>query len=140
LIAKTASLHARTVHLHAQCTDVFERSRDPLWLPRHRRAGIGSPSRSIAGASDGGSVDSIHGKVIRGLLPRERPLRAWVGWGNGRGCDSCGLMISATDIEHEFDFASGRTIRFHEACMVAWWRATRAVFPNGHRPLRPTDN
>jgi hypothetical protein len=47
---------------------------------------------------------------------------------NGRPCDACGNAITLTAVEHEFGFADGRTVRFHDACSETWRRAI-----SGHR-------
>jgi hypothetical protein len=46
----------------------------------------------------------------------------WAGFGNGRPCDGCGEAILGADVEHEYDFESGPTLRFHAACGLLWLR------------------
>jgi hypothetical protein len=89
----------------------------------------------VAGASDGGVPDIIREKMNRGVLPAERPLKLWVGRGNGRACDACGLRIGSTQMKHEFDFANGRTVRFHEACTAMWRRVAISEAERDRHPL-----
>jgi hypothetical protein len=64
----------------------------------------------------------IADKVLRRVLPSDRPLRSWVACGNGRSCDGCGKPITTTEVRLELP---GDTIlRLHIACEGFWRSAT----------------
>ena len=66
----------------------------------------------------------IPDKVARGLLPTLKPLKVFAGLGNSRPCDGCGRSIAPTEVEFEFDFANGPTVRLHKDCSAIWHAAT----------------
>jgi hypothetical protein len=66
----------------------------------------------------------IADKLKRDLLPKDKHVASWAGFGKGRLCDGCDESILGADVEDEFDFPDGRTIRFHAACAVLWRRMT----------------
>jgi len=134
LKAETTSLQVRTAGLQAELAATLERSRDLVWAAHRRRCGDGVEAVVVAGASDAGVQDVISDKISRGLLPTERPLKLWVGRGNGRACDGCGLRIGPTHMEHEFDFPNGRTVRFHDDCTAVWRRALVSQAEDERRP------
>jgi hypothetical protein len=137
LKAKTTPFQVRTAVLQAELAATLERSRDLLWAARRGRCDVGLGAVVVAGASDAGVQDVIRDKLSRGLLPAERPLKLWVGRGNGRACDGCGLRIGPTHMEHEFDFPDGRTVRFHEDCTAMWRRALVSRAEHEQRPSPP---
>jgi hypothetical protein len=92
---------------------------------------------AVAGSSGDSVIETIRDKLARGLLPTELPLNLWVSRGKGRACDGCGLPIGPPRIEHEFDFANGRIVRFHEACTVTWRRLVISLADGDRRPGAP---
>lgn len=58
----------------------------------------------------------IAAKVERGELSLELPKRMWAGRGSGKPCDGCGEVISASQVEYEFESGDGRTVRLHLGC------------------------
>ena len=66
----------------------------------------------------------IPDKLARGLLPTVKPLKTWVGHGNGRPCDGCGQPVTAPDWEYELEFADERIVRLHKNCFAVWNAAT----------------
>jgi len=115
---------AKTARLHADLEIVMERSRDLVWLSGRLLSRV-RPRPHIVGSSDGDDSVSraVRRRIASGALPAETPRRMWAGFGNGRPCDACGNAITLTAVEHEFDFADGRTVRFHDACSETWRRA-----------------
>jgi hypothetical protein len=47
----------------------------------------------------------IADKVLRRVLPSDRPLKLWVEHGTGRPCDGCEKPIITTEIEHALDLS-----------------------------------
>jgi len=127
---------AETARLHADLQAIMERSRDLVWLSG-RLVARARARPHIAGSSDGGDSVSrtIMEKIASGVLPAETPVRMWAGLGRGRPCNACGNLVTVTEVEHELDFARGRTVRFHDACSETWRRAiSGATSSIGRRP------
>ena len=59
-------------------------------------------------------------RLASAILPKESPIRQWIGYGRSNTCDGCDLAIDAKQIEDEFEFATGRQIRLHRACTNEW--------------------
>ena len=66
----------------------------------------------------------IPDKLRRGLLPITKPVKLWVGLGNGRPCDGCGRSITAHELEDEFEYSDGSVMRMHRGCSSIWRDAT----------------
>jgi hypothetical protein len=66
----------------------------------------------------------IADKIACGLLPRDTPLKAFIGKGSGGDCDGCGKPITRHQIEHEMDFPGDRTVYMHAGCAEIWGQAT----------------
>jgi len=66
---------------------------------------------------------SLAGQVRRrldaGLLPRERPLKTWAGYGQWRLCSVCDQKILPAQVTYEFDL-NQQTFRFHMGCHGLW--------------------
>jgi hypothetical protein len=72
--------------------------------------------------------ERITDKLWRGTLSADEPLKLWGGMGSGTACDGCDEAISATDPEHEMQFADGRTLCLHVAC-AGLWRILKQALP-----------
>jgi hypothetical protein len=59
----------------------------------------------------------IQARIAAGLLPRDLPQKAWVGFGSGKPCDGCEQPITNQQREHEFDPPGWPTIRLHAECL-----------------------
>jgi hypothetical protein len=70
----------------------------------------------------------ITDKLWRGALPADEPVKTWGGYGTGLTCDGCDEVISATEPEHDMEFADGRTLRLHVAC-AGLWRVLKQALP-----------
>ena len=66
----------------------------------------------------------ITDKVQRGVLPCDKPLKLWAGYGNGRRCDGCDKPIMMNEIERELDMPDASILRFHIVCEAFWRSAT----------------
>lgn len=62
----------------------------------------------------------IRDKLRYGVLPDVDPVSTWAGYGSGRICDGCELIIGPKEAEHETELANGRTLRFHARCATLW--------------------
>lgn len=61
--------------------------------------------------------------IRRGLLPRERPLHMWGGYGCDLACALCEQIILQNEVEYELEYrtpAGARHYRFHFLCHAAW--------------------
>jgi len=65
--------------------------------------------------------DIVREKFDTGVLPFERPLKLWVGFGNGKLCTVCERPILPVQAEYELRYDDGRTgTRFHLGCYDLW--------------------
>jgi len=67
----------------------------------------------------------IREQLLLGHLPNNFPPtgvtgRMWIGPGSGLACTGCGEIISAAQLESEFDLPSGLTVRLHSRCQRIW--------------------
>jgi hypothetical protein len=83
-------------------------------LPARERSSALSPPKA---------TDVIRRKLDAGTLPSRIQGSVYVGYGNGRRCDGCDTRITSAQIEHEFDAADGRVVRFHIGCASLWLAA-----------------
>ncbi len=70
----------------------------------------------------------IRDKLWYGILPNVDPVSTWAGYGSGRSCDGCEMIIGPKEAEHEAELANGRTLRFHAVCETLW-RVLRTALP-----------
>jgi hypothetical protein len=82
-----------------------------------------------AGAVRDGRVDRVHEKMSSGALPLERPVKTWGGKGAAGICDGCDQPLALGEVELEAEFETGRTLRFHVRCFIAW-NTTRGPEPH----------
>ena len=66
----------------------------------------------------------IADKVVRRVLPSDKPLKLWGGYGKGGRCDGCETPIVTTEIEQELDLPGDVVLRFHVTCAEFWRSAT----------------
>ena len=94
------------------------------WVRRYR---IQRRTSEVA-SSDVASV--IRNRIAAGLLPAPDIGKdaVWAGHGNGRMCDGCEKPIPSSEVECEAE-ASGRTLRFHRACLIGWQAQARTAPP-----------
>ena len=78
--------------------------------------------------SDVASV--IRERIAAGVLPPPDNGKGavWAGHGSGRTCDGCEKPIPASEVECEAE-VSGRSLRFHRACLIAWQAQARTAPP-----------
>ena len=63
----------------------------------------------------------VRDKVAAALLPSGLPGSTWAGYGNDEGiCSVCDRVVTAAEIEHEFESVSHGTVRFHYECLIAY--------------------
>jgi hypothetical protein len=79
----------------------------------------------------------IRAKIAATTLPREEPVKLWVGSGSGHLSSACETPILASQSEYEPDYADGRApIRLHLGCHGLWeadgWQAV-TYSPRGER-------
>ena len=73
----------------------------------------------------------IRERIASGTLPAIIHIKRWVGYGQSRLCEGCDDVIRPAQVEHELDFAGGRTVRMHSGCAGLYEAALRS---DGRRP------
>jgi hypothetical protein len=63
--------------------------------------------------------------MAQGLLPASLPTRTWGGFGSDNLCSACRKMITAEELETEFEDAGRRVYHLHIQCFAAWEAAMR---------------
>ena len=66
--------------------------------------------------------DLIADKVVRRVLPSDKPRKSWVGQGSGKPCDGCEKPITTTEIK--LGLPGDMILRFHIPCEGFWRKAT----------------
>ena len=67
-----------------------------------------------------GLPERIRSKMAAGELPSEPPEATRTGFGEGSLCSVCGVVIGATQLECEVEYADRRTWRMHHGCHRIW--------------------
>ena len=75
----------------------------------------------LQGQADAAAV--IQAKVAAGKLPRDKPVKMWVGPGAGKTCDGCDRAITKEQREYEWKPPGRPTIRLHHDCLQLWHAA-----------------
>jgi hypothetical protein len=109
----------RAYHLHVGCCW--------LWETGRRRRHASKAGWNVAQIEREDPAALIAEKIAAGTLPTGRPVKVFVGHGNGQRCDGCDLITLKTDIEDEADLPSGRSE--HSG-------STKSVSPSGMRSAR----
>jgi len=62
----------------------------------------------------------IRDRVAASVLPLDRPVKMWAGYGQGLPCSGCDELILPAQVEYEFPAVDDRIIRFHLGCAGLW--------------------
>ncbi len=74
----------------------------------------------------------ITDKVLRHVLPSDKPLNLWIERGTGRPCDGCEKPITTAEYGYDLDLPGDVILRFHVACADYWHAATgNNLIPTG---------
>ena len=76
----------------------------------------------------------IADKVVRHVLPSDRPLKLWTRRGDGRPCNGCEKPITTMEIEHALGLSGDLILRLHIACEDFWRSATGNEVPGPQLP------
>ena len=71
----------------------------------------------------------IQQRLMTGLLPTGRVLRAWLGRGNRTRCNACGELLAWDDAMIEGFTATGTVFWFHTRCFYLWAGEQEALLP-----------
>jgi len=64
-------------------------------------------------------AEQIRRRIDTGELPRDRPPKLWVGFGNGESCAACDQTIHPNHGMNEVD-TNETTYTFHAGCYGLW--------------------
>lgn len=65
-------------------------------------------------------VDRVRDKLAAGTLPREDPVKLWLGLGTGARCAACDETLRRSDSEYELQFERRPPILLHHRCHAMW--------------------
>ena len=65
-------------------------------------------------------VARVRDSITADALPRQKPLKTWVGYGGHLPCEGCGDPILAAQVQYDLEMADGQVFRLHTGCHGLW--------------------
>ena len=65
-------------------------------------------------------ADKVRSKLLRGILPRDEPVKVYGGHGRGEPCMACDSPIQSAQIVYELEMPDGARIEMHLGCHGLW--------------------